>query len=223
MFQGLWPINSDMPPLCVPTHILKLHFNPNDTPVMFHDYCSTDKTQYVPLDTQTPARILNITFVVVLPKTTVYMQTLTVWKVKVLYWIWKDLVGVVINAHCFLSFFFLNKLFQKTLSARWIQHTTCSQFRTLGSQTPGSKGRVTGNFVLYSYKHQTSQEVLLWSYSLRIFSSRLVVILPRRVLLSRQNLRISSDYILSPNIVRLRNTLQLFTPLRSEYFISWLL
>lgn len=105
MFQGLWPINSDMPPLCVPTHILKLHFNPNDTPVMFHDYCSTDKTQYVPLDTQTPARILNITFVVVLPKTTVYMQTLTVWKVKVLYWIWKDLVGVVINAHCFLSFF----------------------------------------------------------------------------------------------------------------------
>lgn len=106
MFQGLWPINSDMPPLCVPTHILKLHFNPNDTPVMFHDYCSTDKTQYVPLDTQTPARILNITFVVVLPKTTVYMQTLTVWKVKVLYWIWKDLVGVVINAHCFLSFFF---------------------------------------------------------------------------------------------------------------------
>lgn len=61
MFQGLWPINSDMPPLCVPTHILKLHFNPNDTPVMFHDYCSTDKTQYVPLDTQTPAKILNIT------------------------------------------------------------------------------------------------------------------------------------------------------------------
>lgn len=115
MFQGLWPINSDMPPLCVPTHILKLHFNPNDTPVMFHDYCSTDKTQYVPLDTQTPAKILNITFVVVLTKTTVYMQTLTVWKVKVLYWIWKDLVGVVINAHCFLSFLKTN--FFRKLSA----------------------------------------------------------------------------------------------------------
>lgn len=42
---------------------------------MFHDYCSTDKTQYVPLDTQTPARILNITFVVVLPKTTIHADT----------------------------------------------------------------------------------------------------------------------------------------------------